>query len=232
MHTSIRATLLLLATTAVTTLAGCTNFATAESSPTGGSGGSQSTTTATPTAAGGSGGSQSTSTTTETATGGSGTPTCAPGSHACAEACLDDQSPESCGAACTPCVVPPNATSTCDGTSCGFTCAPDFADCDGAPDNGCEADLSSAATCGSCATTCAAPTPFCKGDVCASDCGAPPVVACGLSCVDITADPLHCGGAPRPVRQTPTGRRRARMAFAASRVPPATTTAVVFASAT
>lgn len=205
MHTSIRAILLLLAATATTALASCTDFSIVEPGATGGSGGSQSTSTATRTVTGGSGGSQSTSTATETATGGSGTPECAPGSHLCAEACLDDQSPASCGAACTPCVPPPNATSTCDGATCGFACAPGFADCDGDAANGCEADLSSAATCGSCATACAAPTPFCKGDVCASDCGAPPVVACGLSCVDITADPLHCGGCATPCPTDPNG---------------------------
>ena len=43
-----------------------------------------------------------------------------------------------CGMACT---ARPNATTTCTGGSCGFTCNTGFGDCDGDPSNGCEVDL-------------------------------------------------------------------------------------------
>jgi streptogramin lyase len=57
-----------------------------------------------------------------------------------------------CGAACP---MRANATVSCTMGTCGFTCMPNFADCDGNPSNGCEADLrSDAANCGRCGTAC------------------------------------------------------------------------------
>lgn len=218
MNTSIRAILFLVVGATTATVAACTTFTTLDpgsgatdssgstdntggggrdptTGVTGGSGGGGSATGVT----GGSGGSSSTSNSTES----TGTPTCASGTHLCADVCVEDTSPSSCGDSCTPCAAPPNATATCDGASCGFACGAGFGDCDGAPDNGCEADLSSAATCGSCGASCAAPTPFCNGGVCANDCGA--LVACGASCVDVTTDPLHCGGCDTACPTAPNG---------------------------
>ena len=52
----------------------------------------------------------------------------------------------------------------------GDTCDPGFADCDGDPDNGCEADLSRRQTCGDCDTRCRRPTNECCDGACATRC--------------------------------------------------------------
>ncbi|MBP6831165.1 MAG: hypothetical protein KA978_10300 [Deltaproteobacteria bacterium] len=80
-------------------------------------------------------------------------------------------------------------------------CAPGRGDCDGAPSNGCEADLTTPARCGACHTTCPAPGPHAAA-VCAAG-------ACGITCsvgyadcdgdatdgceVNTAADGSHCG---------------------------------------
>jgi hypothetical protein len=59
----------------------------------------------------------------------------------------------SCGASCLPCATRPNTTVTCNGTGCVYTCATNLADCDGNPNNGCEANiLTDPLNCGGCAT--------------------------------------------------------------------------------
>jgi hypothetical protein len=65
-------------------------------------------------------------------------------------------SPSTCGPSCTVCPSRPNAAPTCDGTTCGFACLTGFADCDANPANGCEANLASPTSCGSCALDCTA----------------------------------------------------------------------------
>jgi hypothetical protein len=47
---------------------------------------------------------------------------CDAGYHPCGSACSSNVSIASCGASCTRCEPPANATATCDGTSCGFVC--------------------------------------------------------------------------------------------------------------
>ena len=52
----------------------------------------------------------------------------------------------------------PGTTAECIGGTCVITsCLHPFSDCDGDPSNGCEADLSSPASCGDCSTACASP---------------------------------------------------------------------------
>ncbi|MEZ4302193.1 MAG: DNRLRE domain-containing protein, partial [Polyangiaceae bacterium] len=60
-----------------------------------------------------------------------------------------------CGSCGDACPTGPHATATCTAASCAITCDPGFADCDGDPATGCEADLASTATCGACAVACA-----------------------------------------------------------------------------
>ncbi len=55
--------------------------------------------------------------------------TCPSGQHLCSGQCVFDTSVNSCGSSCKPCSAPTNATATCDGTSCGFTCDAGFAVC-------------------------------------------------------------------------------------------------------
>ena len=57
-------------------------------------------------------------------TGAAGSPSvsCANGTHACLGTCVSNNSINSCGASCNPCVPPTGGTATCNGTQCGFDC--------------------------------------------------------------------------------------------------------------
>jgi hypothetical protein len=70
-------------------------------------------------------------------------------------------------------------------------CDPGYADCDGKTSNGCEADLSSLATCGSCGVTCTG-SQICNAGTCGSTCPAP-LTYCNGACVDLTSTLAHCG---------------------------------------
>jgi len=60
-----------------------------------------------------------------------------------------------CGGCNAPCPVPANATATCAGGTCGYTCNGTWQDCDGDATNGCEFDLASDPNhCGACGTVC------------------------------------------------------------------------------
>ncbi|MCA2977095.1 MAG: hypothetical protein INH41_24880 [Myxococcaceae bacterium] len=61
-----------------------------------------------------------------------------------------------CGSACT---VGANATATCALGQCGLQCSTDFSNCDTMLGNGCEADLRTPATCGTCSNACPAAGP-------------------------------------------------------------------------
>lgn len=77
--------------------------------------------------------------------------------------------PEDCG-------TRARATATCVLGRCVFRCDDGYGDCDGSPDNGCEADLHTARNhCGACPTACAAPenaSVECVGGRCISTCRA------------------------------------------------------------
>jgi hypothetical protein len=78
---------------------------------------------------------------------------CLPTHHDCNGQCVASDAVASCGAACTPCPERTHATVACDGTACVYACAANFADCDGNPNNGCEANLQiDPMNCGGCAT--------------------------------------------------------------------------------
>jgi hypothetical protein len=73
--------------------------------------------------------------------------------HDCNGLCVANDAVATCGAACTPCPDRPNATVACGGGACVYTCTSNFADCDGNPSNGCEANLlTDVQNCGGCAT--------------------------------------------------------------------------------
>ena len=77
-------------------------------------------------------------------------------------------------------------------------CPPGHAHCSDNPDDGCEADLSTAATCGSCSTQCSGSSATCAidgkgGYACAAGCGTASS-DCSGQCVDVTSDPKNCGG--------------------------------------
>lgn len=127
---------------------------------------------------------------------------CPPPSMMCGDVCIDVTiDPLNCGACGTAC-NDTHAMPACSGGSCVLSCDPGYDDCDGDPATGCEADLGSTATCGACAVTCDAATPFCArvGDtaMCVASCMDPTPTLCGGSCVDTSTDPTHCGGCDTP----------------------------------
>ncbi|MEZ4394166.1 MAG: hypothetical protein R3A48_24090 [Polyangiales bacterium] len=70
-----------------------------------------------------------------------------------------------CGACGMACPARANATPSCTGGRCGFTCNAGFADCDGDAMNGCEVDTrTSVANCGACGSACA--SGVCAGGAC------------------------------------------------------------------
>ena len=79
-----------------------------------------------------------------------------------------------------PCTVPPHATATCVGGTCGFSCVDSWFDCDGDATNGCEFDLASDPNhCGACGTVCSVAngTAGCSSGLCV-------IGACNLGFLD------------------------------------------------
>ena len=77
------------------------------------------------------------------------------------------------------------------------SCEAGFDHCSSNPNDGCEADLSTNATCGSCFSYCYPPSLTCVsqngGHTCARICASPFPVNCGGSCVDPQSDSYNCG---------------------------------------
>ena len=136
--------------------------------------------------------------------GGACDPTCAPGWGDCdgnpdngCETPLT--TPADCGACDALCTVVDAATSCLAGACTSSICDPGTADCDGGGGNGCEADLTSEATCGSCAVACVAAhgDNACAGGTCVptcdpswDDCDGNPANGCET---DLLASDAHCG---------------------------------------
>src|SRR5262249_41820275 len=90
---------------------------------------------------------------------------------------------------------PQIATWTCSAGACAVgTCSPGFADCDGNPANGCEAQTGTATTCGSGCQPCPAGQ-LCENGTCiaGASCTFPKTVCSDGSCRDLTSDPTSCG---------------------------------------
>jgi len=107
-----------------------------------------------------------------------------------------------CGTCGNGCSFPHAVVEACDAGRCTMvSCHPGWADCDGMPSNGCEADLASAAHCGGCGTACSGTTPLCSTAGGSSSCvDVCPVGAtmCGTACVDPSTDVHHCGSCGSP----------------------------------
>ncbi|MDB4931062.1 MAG: uncharacterized protein JWM10_3546, partial [Myxococcaceae bacterium] len=115
----------------------------------------------------------------------------------------------SCGACRVACEGGQNAEGICDQGACRLACAMGYADCNGAPRDGCEVGLNGdPAHCGSCAAACEAPSvdePHVRALLCTAG-------ACSLACeggwadcdrvaangceADLS-DSAHCGGCTR-----------------------------------
>lgn len=133
---------------------------------------------------------------------------CGEGLKRCGDLCVGlDLTAYGCGgASCTPCAPRPHAALACAGDGqCGLGgCDSGYADCDGAPSNGCEVDTRSSLTsCGSCGHTCTLPnaTPRCSAGRCEvgqcsagfADCDGDPSTGCEAN----LRSPTSCGACGR-----------------------------------
>lgn len=135
------------------------------------------------------------------------TPTNCPGvtPAVCDGLCVDLSSSERyCGSCSNDCRELPGVTNdvSCTSGTChiGSACRPGRSDCDADPSNGCEADLASEATCGSCGNACAAPmnaTARCNSGACAFDCDPGYRLDSGMCVLSL---------APRPIAPLSTSR--------------------------
>lgn len=106
----------------------------------------------------------------------------------------DLTNPTTCNRCDNRCTPPSNATATCDGTSCGFTCASGFHRCG----TSCLSNTSPAA-CGSSCSPCSVPdhaTATCDGRVCDFTCDTG-FTRCGSICLDTRSDVYNCGACGR-----------------------------------
>jgi hypothetical protein len=106
-----------------------------------------------------------------------------------------------CGACGRACAFAHAAARCVDGRCLRGDCAEGWADCDGDPLNGCEANLrEDPAHCGACSVTGASRAceggAVCAGGRCVTACDGA-TAACGGRCVDPRVDPAHCGGCAR-----------------------------------
>lgn len=86
--------------------------------------------------------------------------------HLAADGCEADlSSPTSCGACGATCPDAPHATAACVLGACAIDCDPDFGDCNGSPEDGCEAQLmKDKHNCGACGQLCL--LGHCEGGAC------------------------------------------------------------------
>jgi hypothetical protein len=109
--------------------------------------------------------------------------------------------PQHCGGCTNVCPSVPNATATCNGTTCGFVCSAGWADCDGNAANGCEVSTETDPThCGSCTNVCATPpngTASCVLSACTMTCNAGFGNCDGNAAngceANLSSDSQHCG---------------------------------------
>ena len=87
------------------------------------------------------------------ATGQSCNGVCPGGSHDCGGNCVSNSDPNACGQACVRCSNN-HRTPVCSNGVCSGGCSAGFADCNGNPADGCEADFSTNGNCGGCGVTC------------------------------------------------------------------------------
>jgi hypothetical protein len=125
-------------------------------------------------------------------------PSCPAGTIACGAVCASTDDPKyGCGAAdCKPCATGPDysyVTMTCKSGACAVgSCPAGRDDCDGNPANGCEVDLNTSSTCGSCTNKCGSGQ-LCESGSCVTAATCPfPTTACNGGCYDESSNPEAC----------------------------------------
>jgi alpha-tubulin suppressor-like RCC1 family protein len=119
------------------------------------------------------------------ATGTGGAPVgCSSTQHLCSGTCVDNTSTQHCGTLCSPCTPPVGATATCDGSSCGYTCA-------GSTPKNCATQRICVASTGCCSSADCAGSGPCAGSCNGSGSCSYPTVSCGtVSCSGNSAEGL------------------------------------------
>lgn len=125
-----------------------------------------------------------------------------------------------CGMCGNVCPSGPNSTATCMNGMCGLNCAPNFADCNNDPMDGCEANLqTSTANCGTCGHVCSgvnSVSTACTMGLCAptcldgyGNCIKPMAPMADDGCETVTLDDvLNCGACGRTCSGTNTASRQ------------------------
>ena len=133
-----------------------------------------------------------------------GPATCTDAQKTCNGTCVskDDPNAGCATAVCTPCMATTNAAPACKAGGCSFACNQGFADCDGNPATGCEANTAKdIANCGKCGDPCGATNTLSPATCAASKCVfmcKPAFAHCGMTnasgCeTNIMNDMLNCG---------------------------------------
>jgi len=134
---------------------------------------------------------------------------CPDGLRSCDGRCVGNDDPTyGCGdPRCTPCAIA-HGSATCAAGACAVaTCDAGWDNCNASANDGCETDLSLAASCGSCTNACPATAPICAPNganrECTTGCPLTAPLLCGGTCVAPLTSTTHCGGCDRPCPEVP-----------------------------
>jgi len=137
--------------------------------------------------------------------GDAATDRCPPGQKTCNGGCVPTNLVEyGCASdSCERCSVFGADQTICEDGKCAVgTCQGGRGSCDGDKQNGCEANLGTSKTCGSCTSSCPDTSPLCNAGQCVKSCDLGQT-QCGTQCVDLKVAADNCGAC---AKQCATGR--------------------------
>jgi hypothetical protein len=120
---------------------------------------------------------------------------CPPGQKTCNGGCVPTNLFEygCASASCERCSIFGAETTICEDGKCAVgLCQTGRGSCDGNKQNGCEANLATSTTCGSCTSSCPTDNPLCNSGQCVKQCDAGQT-QCGTQCVDLAVARDNCG---------------------------------------